>query len=119
MENVRIILSVDAKDLDPTIKKLKDMGIVSDTNKVKFEEAGKKFQQSAKHTADEVDRIGQKMQNLGEKIVAVFAVDRILHWAEECITAFEDAEQRAKELAFAVKNIAKEGDEAFEKLIKQ
>lgn len=119
LEKVVISFEGDTSALQPVLAKLKEMGTISDQNAEKFKNASDKHKRGLSDTGDEVSRIEQKMRNLGERIVAVFAVERIVQFGEECIKAFEDAEKSAKKLAFAVENINGGGKEGLSLLTEQ
>lgn len=75
---------------------------------------------AAKGLGNEIsDGVGKKIVQIGNRIVAAFAVERIIAFGKECVKAFREAEKSANQLSFAVRQISNEGVKAFEALIKQ
>ncbi len=116
MEEIRIKITGDASALDPTVHKLKEMGTVSEDNKKKFKEAGDAHNKALHETAGEVDRVEGKMRNLAERLVAVFAIEKVLEFKQECVKAFAEVEATTNKLAFAVTKINGESQKSFEEL---
>ena len=67
----------------------------------------------------EAGRLERRMQSLGERIVAVFAVEKIAEFGKEAVEAFAAAELQAKKLEFAITKINGEGAASLNKLIEQ
>src|ERR1017187_10157244 len=119
MDSIKIVISGDATALQPTIDKLKSIGAISDTNKVKVEEAGDAHKKAMRETGDEAGRLETKMRSLAERVAAAFAVERIFEFAKESVKAFQDAQLAAEQLSFAVTKIGGESTTAFKKLVEQ
>lgn len=95
-----------------------DKKVEDTTKKAKkgFDDAGK----AAKGLGNTVgDNLSNKFDQLGRRIIAAFAIERIIAFGQACIHSFREAEKSANQLNFAVKNIGKEGVAAFNKLIAQ
>ncbi len=120
MDDIRIRVGAQVDpSLDTAANKLHGLGAISDENKKKFTEAGAAHSKALKETGSEVDRVEGKMRNLAERITAVFAVERIIEFAEESVKAFAEAGKGANQLEFAITKINGQGKGAFLKLTTQ
>lgn len=119
IEKVVIEISGDDKQLQDTLTKLEKLGKVDRENADSFKRTGATHKSALKDSGDEVSRLETKMQNLAERIIAVFAVERIFEWVKETVKAFEEIEQSEKRLGFAVTKVNGESAESFKKLVEQ
>lgn len=117
----RVIVSIegDTKQLESTIDKLKHLGKVDDENVQKFQKNSQKHQGALKETGGEIGRLEQKIRNLGERLIAIFAVERIFQFVSESVKAFEEAEMASNKLEFAITKINGGTQESFKRLIEQ
>lgn len=95
-----------------------DKKVEDSTKKAKkgFDDAGKSAKGLGKNIGDD---LANKFQTLGNRIIAAFAIERVISFGNACIKSFREAEKSANQLNFAVKNIGKEGADAFNRLIAQ
>ncbi len=119
LEKIVIEIDSNSPELNATIAQLEKLGVIDKKNSDQFKKSSKEHQQALKDTGSEVDRIENKMRNLAERLVAIFAVERIYEFASESVKAFEQAELAAKKLEFAITKINGGTQEAFKKLIEQ
>jgi hypothetical protein len=111
-------------DYDVEISKLEKRLIEAQSQFAKTGEAGKK---STKAVQDGIDGVDKKVKtfskdtldDLGKRIALAFSVGAIIAFGKESVKAFQEAELNAKRLESALKNIAGEGDSAFNRLITQ
>ncbi len=119
LDKIVIEIGGDTKDLNNTIAQLEKLGIVDKKNSEQFKKSHSEHQKAIKETGGEVDRLEGKMRNLAERLVAIFAVERIYEFAAESVKAFEQAELSAKKLEFAITKINGGTQESFKKLTEQ
>lgn len=119
LEKIVVEIGGKSTELDGTIAQLERLGIVDKKNAEQFKKSSREHQEGLKATGNEIDRIDHKMQLVAERIVAVFAVDRIMEFGAEAIKAFEDAEAASKKLEFAITKINGGTQESFKQLIEQ
>lgn len=123
MQDIRIRITGDPSALDPTIQKLEKLGQVDDANSKKFKQSHEEFKKQTHEKEGLVERFGtgveRKMERIGEFVIAAFATERIVEFGKECVKAFEEAEQQAHKLEFAVTKINGATHKAFEDLIEQ
>jgi hypothetical protein len=113
---INIKVTSNNEDNAKAVKQLEDL---RKANKKLEDEGDKAHEKQKKQHKEKID-LGKKLQEgikeIGTAIVAAFAVEKIIEFGKECVKAFEDAEEAASQLAFAVGNIGKEGAESLEKL---
>lgn len=89
---------------------------VDESNK-KTEEGFKKSAAAAKNLGSQVgNNLTQQFEQLGRRIIAAFAVERVIAFGQEALKSFREAEAAANKLLFAVQNIAGGGIDLFKKL---
>lgn len=123
MQEIRIKISGDPKDLQPVIDQLEKVGHVDAKNAKQFKESHDTFKKQTHEKADVFDRfshgVERRIERMGELLVAAFATEKILEWGAESIKAAEEAEKAFNQLKFAVTGVLKESSGAFGKLIEQ
>ncbi len=123
MDDIRIRISGDPSALDPTIKKLEQLGQVDKKNADGFSKHHEQFKKETKEKEGLIDRLEsgteRKMERIAEYVAAAFATEKVFEWAKEAIHAFEEAEKATYQLKFAVEQLNKEGDKAFGRLVEQ
>lgn len=94
-----------------------EKGVEDTTQKTKkgFDDSAK----SVKKTKDEVSGLEKQFNTLGQRIIAAFAIERVIAFGKAALDSFREAEKAASQLSFAVKNIAGGGIDLFKKLQKQ
>lgn len=80
-----------------------------------FDESGK----AAKNLGKEASGLERQMSQLGQRIIAAFAVERVIAFGQAALKSFREAELSANKLNFAVTNLAGGGIDLFKKLTKQ
>lgn len=117
--NARIIVTADAAGVKATTDELVRMGKVDKENADKFKKHSEERHHLINEGIDLNTKLTRSFEELGEGIIAAFAVEKIIEFGAECIKAFSEAEQAASQLEFAVKNIAKSGEEGLSELNEQ
>lgn len=119
MDVIRIEIKGDAKEINSVIDQLEKVGKVDKKNADQF----KKHHQEQKKAHEETLNIGKKLKEgfneMGERLIAAFAVEKVIEFGQEAIKAFMEAQKAEKELEFAVKNLAGEGAGAFKEMKEQ
>lgn len=119
MDVIRIEIKGDAKEVTAVIDQLEKVGKVDKKNADQFK---KHHEEQKKHHHEQIDfntKLTHSFKELGEGIVAAFAVEKIIEFGEECLKEFGEAEKATNDLRFAVKNLAGGDDSAFNELKEQ
>ena len=116
---ITIKLDGDTAKINEVIGKLKDVGKVDDENAKKFKQHHDEHVKELHETGGIVENLKEQFEELGKGIIAAFAVEKIIEFGKECIKAFEEADQAAKDLEFTVQNLAKGTTESVAELSEQ
>ncbi len=123
MESIYIKITSDAAELKSTIDALEKLGKVDKSNAEQFNKHHAEHKKRSGEAIDFNTKVSRSIKDLGEGIIAAFAVekliDKMMELGAESIKAFEEAETARNTLEFGVKNLLKEGDKAFKGLIEQ
>lgn len=109
---------VSTKQYTDRQKAVKDTGTELDNLGKKAETSSKKVKAASKESSDALGGLGNVAKQIGEGIVAAFAVERIISFGKESINAFVSSQEKTEKLRFALENISKDGG-SFDRLIKQ
>jgi len=109
-EDIVAVYRLEIDKLKGDVSELrKQFGIVEASAKKATDAAG----QGAKHAAEEMsglgkeaERISDRFRSLAERVVAAFAVERIIHFGEEAVDAFAKSEKSALQLLGALQGNA-------------
>lgn len=91
LEKVVIKIEVDTKDLQPTVNKLKKLGLVSKKNAETFKKTSKEFQASTKKSGSILDGLSKKALALGVAMVGAFAIQQVVGSVINTLKDFEKA----------------------------
>jgi hypothetical protein len=125
MENVviKIVTEANTKEAVNSLDKLSDK---EKEVKKNFDEIGKSAKKAgndtkkaAKETENSFDKLNGSLMDLGKTIAGAFAVEAIISFGKESVTAFAEAEEMGRKLEFAVKNIANGSNGALDLLLQQ
>ncbi len=114
--NARIVISADAAGIKATNDELVKLGKTDQKNADQFKKHHDDGKKRHKEQLDFNTKLTHSFAELGEGIIAAFAVEKIIEWGAECVKEFEEAEQSANQLKFAVTNLSGESNKAFEEL---
>lgn len=114
--NIRVISH--SEGTDNALKGLEDIRKANKKLEDEGDKAHEKQKKQYKEKKDLGEKLGDQFKELGSKIVAAFAVEKIIEFGAECVKAFEEAEAAASQLQFAVENVGKESGKGLEKLTK-
>lgn len=126
MQDIVIRIKGDSSDIVKLGDELKKLGKVDEDNAKQFKKNNDDFKKATKEqsssikslTGDLTDIKGQLL-NIGKNLLAAFAVEQVIEFGKESVKAFMEAELNAKKLNTAITTIGGEGQQSFQKLIKQ
>ena len=116
MDNIIIQVQSNAKGIQDLNKQLDQLRAANKKLEDQVTNAQKKHKKGTEEQIDINKKLSKGFEEIGTKIAAGFAVEKIIEFGAECVKAFEEAEAAAQQLQFAVENIGKEGPEALHKL---
>lgn len=119
IERIVIEVSGDPTKLNSTIAELEKIGKVDKNNRESFEKTASVHKKAMGESHGIAEKLNDQFKELGQQIVAAFAVERVIEFGKESVEAFVEAEKNARKLEFALKNVHGEGKATFDKLIEQ
>lgn len=119
MEEIRIVISGDAKELKPTIDQLEKIGKVDKQNADQFKKHHEEHKKRLGESTNIAKQVKEHFNELATTIGAAFAVEKVIEFGAESIKAFEEAQKAAKELQFAIKSLAGGTDKDFKEMTEQ
>ncbi len=125
MDNVviRLIVENNTKEaingLDKLTDKEKEVKKNFDEISKSAKKAGDETKKASKEAENGIDKLNSSLSSIKSAIVAAFATEAIIEFAKQSVSAFAEAEQGAKKLEFAVRNLAGGNNAAFEQLTQQ
>ena len=105
MERIVIDITADPSKLQPLLDKLNEIGATDKKNTENFKKNSREHQSAMKESEGIAGKLGEQFKELGTKIVAAFAIEKILEFGSESVKAFSEAELAAKKLSFALEKI--------------
>ena len=101
-DDILVVYKVDKDSFIADSKKAQDAAKGVGTAGVK---AGADTSKALKDAGKGASDFGGIMDSLGKKLVAAFAVERIIAFGREAVNAFSEAEASANRLSFAIENV--------------
>lgn len=114
MDKIEIQVEANTKSLQELNKQLDELR--EKNSKLEQQVAADHEKGKARHKEkmDGNEKLMKQFEELGEKIVAAFAVEKIIEFAAESVKAFAEAKEAAEKLKFALLSINKESAGSFE-----
>lgn len=109
------------KQLTEIRNKTFDPEVIHKSNKA-LEEANKRHQELTKTNEKELDwntKLSRSFKDLGEGIIAAFAVEKLIEFGKESVVVYAEAQEAAQKLKFAITQVNGEGEKSFEILNEQ
>lgn len=119
MDVIRIEIKGDAKEINSVIDQLEKVGKVDKKNADQFKKHHAEQKKAHEETLNISKKVKEGFNELGESLIAAFTVEKVIEFGKEAIKAFMEAQKAEKELEFAVKNLAGEGEKAFKEMKEQ
>src|SRR5579872_4884972 len=102
LQRVVIEITGSPKELDSTIHKLEALGKVDKQNADQYRKSHQEFKNQTKEKENEVERLSDgiknKMERIGEYIVAAFAFEKIAQFSKEAIKKAEEMQTAYNQL---------------------
>ncbi len=117
--NARIIVSSDPAQLKATVDQLEKMGKVDKNNADKFKEHSQERHKLVNEGIDLNTKLTRSFAELGEGIIAAFAVERIIEFGKESVKAFAEVQEATSKLKFSIMSINGGTEESFNRLVEQ
>ena len=126
MPQNKIVVQVggDASQLQGTIDQLTKLGLIDEKNADTFKKNQAKIKKQLEETEKTADKVGEAFDEMGKKMIAAFAIERVAEkafdaikeYVQESIEVFEEAEQTLNRLKLSVTNVMKGNTEEFNKM---
>jgi hypothetical protein len=115
----KIKVTADTEGLKETIDKSKELGKVTEENAKKFKKAHEDHKAQMSAAGKATEHFGDQIKDIGNKIVAAFAIESLFEFTKELTKSAEESEKTFKELQFAITGVNKESTSAFKELVEQ
>lgn len=102
LDKIVIEIDTNSKDLKTTAEQLASLGVIDKKNAEQFKKSNAEHQKALKETEAEAGKLEGQFKDLGNKIVAAFAVEQIIAFGAESVKAFASAEKSALKLNAAL-----------------
>lgn len=117
--NTRIVISADAKGVQDTTTQLEKLGKVDKNNADQFKKHHEELKKQHHESFDLNTKLSRSLVELGEGVVAAFAVEHVIEFGIEAVKAYSEIQEATNKLKFAVISINGGTEESFNRLVEQ
>lgn len=119
MDDIVIKVQANSDGIQDLNKQLETLRVQNKKLEDQVTSSHNKSKQQHGESVDLNTKLLHSFKELGEGIVAAFAVEKLVEWGEEAVKAYAEATEATNKLKFAVTEANGEGVESFKKLSEQ
>lgn len=119
MDKIIIEVTGDPKGVQSTIDQLEKIGKVDKKNADQFKEHHNQYTKQNKESFDMNTKLTRSFQDLGEGIIAGFAIERVVEFGKASVKAFAEMQEATSKLKFSIMEVNGESKFMFDNLVRQ